>query len=120
MGGRQVLKRHRASGISLTLMIAFYASPVWSASIPSCRGVPNSTISQAEQSAKNQVCRDIAESAAGTLKTGNKFYRQEAKAVFQSLLINYNLPPFCAGSISAVLVQQLADGQLSAGSCPAP
>jgi hypothetical protein len=89
------------------------------ASIPACKGVSNSTINSATASAQSQVCSHIVAIAAGTELESKKQLSADAKAIFLSLETEFNLPPFCAGAIVAIQAQGLANGKVSAGSCPA-
>jgi hypothetical protein len=104
-----------ALGLSFSIM---GAAPAWCA-ISACRGVPNSTVIKAQSSAKAQACTDAAAIASGT-HASKAILTSDGKTILSNLITQFNLPPFCAGSIAAVMAQQLADGKLSAGSCPAP
>jgi hypothetical protein len=101
----------------LGLAIAFQ-TPAWAGQIPACQSVSLSATNAAQQAAERQFCQDAAACISGTQKCSRKIINSEAKAIFSKL--QGSLPPFCAASIVAVLVQQVVDGKLNAGSCPAP
>lgn len=110
----------KAFSVSTTLVAGLLCSGIATgAQIAACKGVPSATVTQAQQSAQTQGCAHAAQFVLGTEKANKKNITADAKAIFLSLESQFNLPPFCAASIVAVIAQQLTDGKLSAGSCPA-
>lgn len=102
--------------VSVGLAVAIQTS-AWAGQIPACQGVTLTATNAAQQSAKAQFCQDALACVSGTQKCTRKVINSEAKAIFNNL--KRSLPAFCAASIVAVLVQQVIDGKLNAGSCPA-
>ena len=102
-----------------SLLVWLSGSTAFGAQIAACKGVSPSIVTQAEQSAQTQACARAAQYVIGTEKATKQNVTADAKAIFLSLESQFSLPPFCAASIVAVLAQELSNGKLSAGSCPA-
>lgn len=108
-----------AHTLAAVCLVTGISTTAFAAGITSCPGVSKTTLTKAQQSAQSQFCADVAACATGT-PCSKKSLTKDGKTIFLNLVSQFNLPPFCAGAILAVMAQQVVDGKLSAGSCPAP
>jgi hypothetical protein len=97
-------------------MLSLSRGSGWTA-FTACKNVQAATIINAEKSAQSQFCSDAAPFVTGA-HSSHQVISAEAKTIFTNLVNQFGLSPFCAASIIAVEAQSVADGKLSAGSCP--
>src|SRR2546423_1101791 len=95
---------------SALLDCLFFFGVAAGAPIAACKGVPIATVTQAQQSAQAQGCAHAAAFVLGIEKANKKTIVADAREIFMNLQNQFNLPPFCAASIVAVIAQQLTDG----------
>ena len=110
------LKPHAAMADQLDAIVAARHSPIQG--LPACDGIADGSLRNGLLLVKSEVCTDFAQLMSGS-QSGNNI-GNDLGALLSDLQADFKVPPFCAASLMLVFAQQIVNGRISVGSCPAP
>ena len=114
------MMKTRLGTLAMLALAVVLQGAAWGAQIPACKGVSVTTTNAAQAAAESDFCKDAAACITGTTKCTRKVIGNELKTIATNVRNEFKLSKLCAYSLGLVVFQEVIDGKLSAGSCPAP